>query len=380
MQSLGETALFYHPAVWWVSAQIRTEREHCCDDVALALSGDRASYAGALAALETWRAHETAPGLGATGGSLSRRVRRILRLPSADEPYALSRVVTLAVAVAVGVGIGAAAWPPLGASQVAAAGAGGAVPSLQAAGQAEASNWQVRETEHFEIRYGPALAQEVDRVEAAAERAYGRVSERLADNLSFRVPLILYRTQQAFERQDIVPGADLSGIASFSEPLGNRIVVLVEEWGDDVVRHITHELTHVFAFDVIPRHSAAVRIPLWIDEGLADYVVNAWSDDDESRLRSLVASGELPAMSTAEGHAGFEDPRVVYALGHAAFDFVEERWGQAAIRAFLHGFGPADPEADPYEDVLGLTPAGFDAAFTDYLRVRFAPGQGTPRR
>lgn len=34
-----ETVLFYHPAVWWVSRQVRIEREHCCDDFAVAACG-----------------------------------------------------------------------------------------------------------------------------------------------------------------------------------------------------------------------------------------------------------------------------------------------------------------------------------------------------
>jgi len=37
LQTLVETLLFYHPAVWWVSTQVRIEREHCCDDVAVAV-------------------------------------------------------------------------------------------------------------------------------------------------------------------------------------------------------------------------------------------------------------------------------------------------------------------------------------------------------
>src|SRR5579862_4897371 len=40
LQSIAEAVLFYHPAVWWVSDQIRAERELCCDDLAVAASGD----------------------------------------------------------------------------------------------------------------------------------------------------------------------------------------------------------------------------------------------------------------------------------------------------------------------------------------------------
>jgi len=77
LQSVVETLLFYHPAVWWVSARVREEREHCCDDVALAACGHPREYAGALLALATWRLPVPVPA--AVGsGSLLRRVRRIL--------------------------------------------------------------------------------------------------------------------------------------------------------------------------------------------------------------------------------------------------------------------------------------------------------------
>ena len=76
MQTVAETLLFYHPAVWWVSARIRDEREHCCDDLAVALCGDPVSYVAALTELETWRSGEAALAPAATGGSLLNRARQ----------------------------------------------------------------------------------------------------------------------------------------------------------------------------------------------------------------------------------------------------------------------------------------------------------------
>ncbi|HET9225542.1 MAG TPA: M56 family metallopeptidase, partial [Thermoanaerobaculia bacterium] len=73
LQAVAETLLFYHPAVWWVSSQVRQERESCCDDLAVAVCGDRLGYARALAALEGLRTPRLA--LGADGGSLLRRIR-----------------------------------------------------------------------------------------------------------------------------------------------------------------------------------------------------------------------------------------------------------------------------------------------------------------
>jgi hypothetical protein len=48
-QLLAESLLFFNPAVWWISRQIRQEREACCDAVAIALAGERLQYAQALA-------------------------------------------------------------------------------------------------------------------------------------------------------------------------------------------------------------------------------------------------------------------------------------------------------------------------------------------
>lgn len=81
LQSVVEVLLFFHPAVWWLSAQVRAERENCCDDIAVSLCGDPLLYARALAALEEIRPTlESNPSLAlaATGGTLMNRIRRIL--------------------------------------------------------------------------------------------------------------------------------------------------------------------------------------------------------------------------------------------------------------------------------------------------------------
>ena len=76
-QTLVETLLFYHPAIWWASARIRHERELCCDDAAVAACGDAISYARALTSLERLRATTPQLALGSTGGSLLYRIERL---------------------------------------------------------------------------------------------------------------------------------------------------------------------------------------------------------------------------------------------------------------------------------------------------------------
>ena len=78
LQRTAEALLFYHPALWWVSRQIRVERELCCDDLAVAASGDVLTYARALAEIESLRPAHASLAVAANGGSLVNRIRRLV--------------------------------------------------------------------------------------------------------------------------------------------------------------------------------------------------------------------------------------------------------------------------------------------------------------
>ncbi len=101
LQSVVETLLFYHPAVWWCSRQIRIEREHCCDDVVVEACGDRVAYATALAQLEELRGLNPMLSLNATGGRLIDRIRRVLGASPVNERRSTTWTIAAALTVVV---------------------------------------------------------------------------------------------------------------------------------------------------------------------------------------------------------------------------------------------------------------------------------------
>jgi beta-lactamase regulating signal transducer with metallopeptidase domain len=78
LQTVVEILGFYHPAVWWVSNKIRQERENCCDDIAVQITGDEINYAQALATMEEIRFGVPELAVAATGGNLFERIKRLL--------------------------------------------------------------------------------------------------------------------------------------------------------------------------------------------------------------------------------------------------------------------------------------------------------------
>jgi beta-lactamase regulating signal transducer with metallopeptidase domain len=99
IQSMVETLLFYHPAVWWVSRRVRLEREKGCDDLAVAAMRDPALYVRALQSLDALRAPPYGV-LAASGGDLKGRAARILGMAVAPERPALSRIAAILILTA----------------------------------------------------------------------------------------------------------------------------------------------------------------------------------------------------------------------------------------------------------------------------------------
>lgn len=83
LQTLVETLLFFHPAVLWVSKQMRNEREYCSDDIAVQHSDSALAYAHTLADTASLchkhRQHAIPNmAMAASGGDLKQRVVRLL--------------------------------------------------------------------------------------------------------------------------------------------------------------------------------------------------------------------------------------------------------------------------------------------------------------
>jgi len=80
MQLFIEGVLFYHPAVWIISGSIRSERENCCDDSVLKVSGNPVQYAKALIHLaeQKYYSRLTPGAVGSRKGQFESRIKRIL--------------------------------------------------------------------------------------------------------------------------------------------------------------------------------------------------------------------------------------------------------------------------------------------------------------
>jgi beta-lactamase regulating signal transducer with metallopeptidase domain len=82
IQTTIEAILYYHPAIWWISANIRVERENCCDEMAISYLGDNIKYAKTLVKMQEIKVNGPSLALNFNNKNsfFSNRIKRILNM------------------------------------------------------------------------------------------------------------------------------------------------------------------------------------------------------------------------------------------------------------------------------------------------------------
>lgn len=239
--------------------------------------------------------------------------------------------------------------------------------------------WKTYRTAHFEIYFYPESEQHLQRVASMAESAYDRISAYLQHDIEFRIPLIFFKTQSEFEQVNYLQISE--GILGAAEPSYNRMAFAIDQPSDKLQDLISHELTHVFEFSMLFGGilSPVVKSspPLWVMEGFSDFMTNTWDPGDLQVVRDAVLTERLPFVSVERdmvypgGTA--ELGRAPYNVGHAVWDFMKARYGDAAIRQMWFYLKKSTllGTEDVIFSALGVKEEEFNEQFSLYLRERF---------
>ena len=345
---LNRAVFWFHPLAWWLAGEISRLSERACDAVVIASGHDGDVYSACL--LRFARRVTDAGGRIASmatsmpGSGLQERLGMMARLPV--RPPSRSRLACTVTGCAALVFVSAAAAPTAATEQD--------LPS-QVGSQA---GWLVQASEHFEIFHNRLPADRVDETLRDAETAYAQLSASFRHDLSRPVPIILVQRDR-----DLTSAVEAGGalVLQSGEPAGQRLVISLESL-DARTNLVVHELTHQFAFDIIPDTS---RLAPTLVEGLAEYQRGLWSVEALRVVRSAVDAGAIPSVANLES--------VDRVWAHAVFDFVGAQYGQDGIRQLLvalraHGFlEPAVMMA------FGVTLDEFDRGFRSFVQTRLAP-------
>ena len=238
-------------------------------------------------------------------------------------------------------------------------------------------NWRVIETEHFLVHYYPeerAGAMEAARM---AERSYARLSKILDHQFREKKPIILFSSRAEFGQNNVT--GDLGeGTGGATEPLRHRLILPLTGDLGSFERVLAHELVHEFQFDIFARGKAGGNLqtltqldpPLWFMEGMAEYLsIGPVHPLTASWLRDAAVNGNLP---TIEQMTERPDRYFPYRYGEGLWEYVGERWGDAAIGEILQNATTLGI-ARAFQRQLGLTLHELSDDWRESVNAKYLP-------
>ena len=197
--------------------------------------------------------------------------------------------------------------------------------------------WSYLQSRHFDVYYyegGRDLAEFTAR---AAEDAYLQAQRLFDHRISQRIPIIVYQSHNDFAVTNAVDLPTFSeGIAGVTEPFKNRIALPFVGDYRQYRQTLHHELIHAIVNDIyyggtlqsIIQNNIRLQIPLWFNEGLAEYASEGWSSDADNWLRDAVIHHDVPEITMIRGFASYQ-------AGQGIWDYIAEQYGREKISEIL---------------------------------------------
>lgn len=239
--------------------------------------------------------------------------------------------------------------------------------------QYETFNFQVMETEHFDIYFYPEADLAMRDKARMAERWRERLSNILRHDLP-RQPIVLYADHPDFQQTNVVGGMIGEGTGGITESLKNRVVMPLTGVYANTDHVLGHEIVHAFQYDMSQRQGAGglaglTRLPLWLIEGMAEYLSLGRQDAHTAMwLRDAVLRDDIPTIRQLT-----RDPRYFpYRYGQALWAYIGGRWGDDVIPELFRASVRLGLD-QAITRVLGVTPDSLSAQWAASIRATYQP-------
>lgn len=239
--------------------------------------------------------------------------------------------------------------------------------------QYETFDWQVMESDRFDIHFYPAMEVATHDAARMAERWYTRLSNIFGHEFD-KKPFIFYADHPDFQQTNTTFGMLNEGTGGFTESTRNRVVMPLTGTYHENDHVIGHELVHVFQYDLATRPGGGGlqgmgQLPLWLIEGMAEYLSLGREDAHTAMwMRDAALRGELPTIRQLTTDRRF----FPYRYGQALWAYVAGRYGDRAVTE-VYRFATRGGFELALRRVLGITSEELSRDWITSIRATYLP-------
>lgn len=233
-------------------------------------------------------------------------------------------------------------------------------------------DFRILPTERFEVHFYPPAETAAMDAARMAERWYVRHLATLRHEYT-NVPLIFYADPPDFQQSNVIEGFISQGTGGVTESLRERVIMPFTGVYAETDHVLGHELVHVSQYRIAESVRGGIqnlsRIPLWLIEGMAEYLSLARDDPNTTMwLRDALRRNDLPTINQLTNDARY----FPYRYGQALWAFIGGTWGDDAVNAVFRGAVEGGWEAS-LRVHLGTTPDSLSAAWHAAIRREMGP-------
>ncbi len=197
--------------------------------------------------------------------------------------------------------------------------------------------WYYIQTQHFDIYFtqqGSGLAEFTSK---AAEKALESIENSFRYKINNRVTIIVYNSTNDFQETNVTDQYLSEGIEGFTELFKNRVVIQFMGSYKELRHLIHHELTHAVINDMffggsyqnVISNNIQINIPLWFNEGMAEYQSLGWDVNTDMFIRDAAISEYLPDIQNLNGY-------FAYRGGQSVFYYIAKKYGKQKIGEIIN--------------------------------------------
>ncbi|MCI0451134.1 MAG: BamA/TamA family outer membrane protein [Candidatus Latescibacteria bacterium] len=234
--------------------------------------------------------------------------------------------------------------------------------------------WHVLSTPHFDIHYYEGAEAFAVRAALVLEDGYEEYTYKLKVVLPWKVPVILYSNHADFLETNVTSGQLSEGVQAFAEPSRRRIVLPFTSSFKEFRHTAIHELAHVFTFHIVYNRmldnvftrNYLFAMPLWVAEGLAEYLAEGWDADADMFIRDAVIQDYLYPFHLISGF-------YVYKEGQSVFNYIADTYGHEKVLEILNALAGTRSAEAALQRTLGLNQDQLYEQWSKALRKHYWP-------
>lgn len=224
------------------------------------------------------------------------------------------------------------------------------------------AEFQIRRTKYFEIYFVPAQGVIAEKVADEVDGIYERLSRWMNCQLITPYKIFLLPDKRSIYRAT----GEIRDIGGAVTSRKGTIFVAAQYYNSHV---IAHELVHI----LLRRKLHDKRIPIWFNEGMAEYLShpNPTSDYMIDFIRDKLKGKRLYSWRELERNIMLRDPQVTYLEAMGSVIFISRRFGEEKLKELLELYGRRDydkPFSGALSDVYHMSSSDLERACMDFLK------------